>query len=192
MTARSSLPQRIAAATLGVQGGGRRPPTLEQQRQLPLARRLLASLIGIRVRPRLLAVTAVPRVTEPRDVPLLSPDSYRAILLAMGKETSAQNQLAVAEYAGQMLTLIAVGWFEQTGDVHARRRFDDRFLARGRSQQNPEAVPDDMIDFLWEWRSTTHQALRQWVRDFEEMLMEPQGRGWQPAEQARGIRRPDH
>ncbi|MEY2245985.1 hypothetical protein AB8A21_24165 [Streptomyces sp. BF23-18] len=109
----------------------------------------------------------------------------------MGKETSTQNRIAAAEFAGQKLALIAVVWFEQTKDIHARRRFEDRFFPPGGTQQNPETVPDDMIDFLWEWSPTTHQVLRRWVRDFEEELMEPQSRGWQLAEQDRRVRRPD-
>ncbi|MFF9163789.1 hypothetical protein ACF081_26535 [Streptomyces longwoodensis] len=51
MTQRASARQRIAASILGTDRSGRRPPTLERRRRLPLGRRVLASLVGIGVRP---------------------------------------------------------------------------------------------------------------------------------------------
>jgi hypothetical protein len=51
MTQRPSVHRRIAASILGVDRSGRRPTTAEQQRRLPVRHRLLASLLGIRVRP---------------------------------------------------------------------------------------------------------------------------------------------
>jgi hypothetical protein len=51
VTQRPSVHRRIAASILGADRSGRRPPTVEEQRRLPVKRRILASLLGVRVRP---------------------------------------------------------------------------------------------------------------------------------------------
>ncbi|MER6112985.1 hypothetical protein [Streptomyces hirsutus] len=51
MTRKQPVHRRLAASVLGADRTRRRPPTAEQQRRLGLPRRLLASLLGIRVRP---------------------------------------------------------------------------------------------------------------------------------------------
>ncbi|AWW41942.1 hypothetical protein [Streptomyces cadmiisoli] len=115
------------------------------------------------------------RSAEPRDIPPLFPDFYHGVLFAVGKEPSPQNLLALIEYVGQMLAINAVMWFQQTGDTDAHDRFmelrvdDDRKL---------EMLPDDMIDFLWAWRPSTHQALRDWMPELEQMLTGPDSRLW--------------
>ncbi|UXX97991.1 hypothetical protein N7U49_47675 (plasmid) [Streptomyces sp. AD2-2] len=63
MTVRSSWPTRVAASVLGVGRPGRIPPTVQQQLGLPLRRRLLASVLGIRVRPAHPQPTSPPTVT---------------------------------------------------------------------------------------------------------------------------------
>ena len=122
---------------------------------------------------------AVPsRGAEPRDIPPLFPDFYHGVLFAVGKEPSPRNLLALIEYIGQMLTLNAVVWFQQTGDTEAHERFMDRFRGGGDDDQKLEMIPDDMIDFLWAWRPSTHQALRDWIPDLEQMLTGPDSRLW--------------
>ncbi|KPI27202.1 hypothetical protein OK074_6937 [Actinobacteria bacterium OK074] len=70
MTTQPSLPRRITAGILGASGPRRRPPTLEQQRQLPLGRRLLAAVVGIRARP----ATVPPHTpTRPESPPTAQP-----------------------------------------------------------------------------------------------------------------------
>ncbi|MER7639106.1 hypothetical protein ABTX57_11570, partial [Streptomyces sp. NPDC126522] len=65
MTVRATWPTRVAASVLGVGRPGRIPPTVQQQRDLPLRRRLLASVLGIRVRPAHTQPTSPPTVTLP-------------------------------------------------------------------------------------------------------------------------------
>lgn len=118
------------------------------------------------------------RGVEPRDIPPLFPDFYHGVLFAVGKEPSPQNLLALSEYIGQMLSLNAVVWFQKTGDTGAQERFMDRFRGGGDDDQKLEMIPDDMIDFLWAWRPSTHQALRDWIPDLEQMLTGPDSRLW--------------
>lgn len=65
MTQRPGARRRIAASILGVDRAGRRFPTLEQQRRLSLGRRVLASLLGIGVRPSAPATRTRAAVTPP-------------------------------------------------------------------------------------------------------------------------------
>ncbi|GHH91459.1 hypothetical protein [Streptomyces capillispiralis] len=51
MTPRPSAFRRATAGVVAAGGPVRRPPTVVQQRHLPLGRRLLVSLLGVRVRP---------------------------------------------------------------------------------------------------------------------------------------------
>lgn len=115
---------------------------------------------------------------EPRDIAPLFPDFYHGVLFAVGKEPSPQNLLALIEYIGQMLTLNAVVWFQQTGETQAHERFMERFGGGGGDEQKLEMIPDDMIDFLWSWRPSTHQALRDWIPELEQMLTGPDSMLW--------------
>ncbi|MFJ3802731.1 hypothetical protein ACIPSJ_41495 [Streptomyces sp. NPDC090088] len=119
-----------------------------------------------------------PRGTVGRDIPPLFPDFYHGVLFAVGKEPTPQNLLALVEYVSQMLTMNAVVWFQQTGDAAAQERFMNRFRGGGGDDQKLEMVTDDMIDFLWAWRPSTHQALRDWIPDLEQMLTGPDSRLW--------------
>ncbi|MER5753367.1 hypothetical protein [Streptomyces sp. NPDC002088] len=123
-----------------------------------------------------------------RDIPSLYPDFYHGVLFAVGKEASPQNLLALIEYVGQMVTANAVGWFHQTGDMQAYERFMDRFRGGGGDEQKLETIPDDMIDFLWAWRPSTHQALRDWIPELQDALTGPDSRLWRfPGELPFGI-----
>ncbi|GAA3199653.1 hypothetical protein GCM10010451_57800 [Streptomyces virens] len=68
MTERPSVFRRAAAGVVGAGGPAHRPPTIVQQRHLPLGRRLLVSLLGVRVRPdrSATAPASVPQVSERR------------------------------------------------------------------------------------------------------------------------------
>ncbi|MFJ8493796.1 hypothetical protein ACIRBZ_36470 [Streptomyces sp. NPDC094038] len=120
-----------------------------------------------------------PRGTAHRDIPPLFPDFYHGVLFAVGKEPTPQNLLALVEYVSQMLTLNAVMWFQQTGDAAAQERFMNRFRGGGGDDQKLELVTDDMIDFLWAWRPSTHQALRDWMPELEQKLTGPDSKLWQ-------------
>ena len=65
MTSTSSFSKRFAHAALGAGRPACRPPTAGQQRTLPLSRRLLAALLGIRVRPDLARSSAASTVRIP-------------------------------------------------------------------------------------------------------------------------------
>ncbi|CAL9648911.1 hypothetical protein SUDANB176_06557 [Streptomyces sp. enrichment culture] len=78
MTPRSSVPRRVAAGLIGAGRPGRRPPTIVQQRSLPLGRRLLMSLLGVRALPErpLTAPRPAPaRSGRRRSAPLVPPTS---------------------------------------------------------------------------------------------------------------------
>ena len=114
--------------------------------------------------------------TDARDIPALYPDFYHGVLFAVGKEVSPQNLFALVEYVGQMVSVNAAGWFLQTGDRAAQERFAARFRGGGGDDQKLELVPDDMIDFLWAWRPSTHEALREWIPRMHDDLTGPDSR----------------
>ncbi|MFF7332339.1 hypothetical protein ACIQU5_23460 [Streptomyces sp. NPDC090306] len=116
-------------------------------------------------------------VTAPRDIPELLSDYYRAILFATGKPESPENIVALINLIGQMLSLNAVMWFQQLDDPAAEERFLDRFRGGGPEERFVHLV-DDMIDFLWAWRTNCHAALRDFVRDTQVKLSGPDSQLW--------------
>ncbi|MFF3377080.1 hypothetical protein ACFYXF_29520 [Streptomyces sp. NPDC002680] len=115
---------------------------------------------------------------EPRDIPPLFPDFLHGVLFAVGKEPTPQNLLALSEYVSQMISANAYGWFHQFGDAAAEARFSRRFRGGGPEGQALEKVPDDMIDFLWDWNPRARDALREWIPRLESDLAAPESRLW--------------
>lgn len=121
---------------------------------------------------------AHPRDGEPRDIPPLFPDFFHGVLFGVGKEATSQNLLALCEYVSQMISVNAYGWFHQSGDVAAEARFSRRFRGGGGPEQAIERVPDDMIDFLWDWHVRAHDPLREWIPRLHGDLTAPSSRLW--------------
>ncbi|MGW2381830.1 hypothetical protein ACWCY3_16850, partial [Streptomyces sp. NPDC001658] len=94
MTERTSVARRIAAGVLGSGRPGRRAPTVEEQRRLPLKRRILASVLGIRVRP------SVPRVSA-RDAAEVRATS--AMTPPLERRATAPRRNDFSEYAPEPL-----------------------------------------------------------------------------------------
>ncbi|MYS18866.1 hypothetical protein GA0115240_101424 [Streptomyces sp. DvalAA-14] len=113
----------------------------------------------------------------PRDIAELLPDYYRGILFATGKPDTPDNIVALIELVGQMLTLNAMIWFGTVDDKAAEERFLEHFRGGGPTDRLINMV-DDMIDFLWAWSPRCHEALRDFVREAQEVLTGPKSQLW--------------
>lgn len=118
---------------------------------------------------------------EPRDIPTLLPDYYRRILFATGKPDTPGNTVALMELVTQMLWLNAAMWFDEMDDTAAASEFNARFAHGGADPDRTIHLVDDMIDYLWAWRTNTHQALRDFIHDAEQTLTAPTSQLWRYA-----------
>ncbi|MET9226318.1 hypothetical protein [Lentzea sp. NPDC003310] len=115
-----------------------------------------------------------------RDIPILFPDFYLGILRDTGKPETAENVVELVDRTRRAVVGGgALPFFEQTGDERARARFHDRFLVdRGQDGETLLRMPDEMIDFLWEWNPFCHDALRRMVARFHEHMTGPHSFLW--------------
>lgn len=79
------------------------------------------------------------------------------------KPLSEENAVAVAEFTAWRLTQSANTWFQQLGDSTARASFHFRFASGASAPSEILQVPDEMIDFLWEWDRRVHAMVRPFV-----------------------------
>src|SRR5262249_48817068 len=79
------------------------------------------------------------------------------------KPRSEQNFLALAEFTSANLALNAHVWFQTLGDEGAQLRFNAQFDASTYDDTRMLRVPDEMIDFLWNWNHRAHSGLREFV-----------------------------
>lgn len=115
----------------------------------------------------------------PRDIPQLFPDFYRGVLQATGKPQSDVNIVEIIDRVSRMVAGGgAFAYFDQTGDSAARRRFIERFTGSEDDGEFQLHKPDLMIDFLWDWNSGSHNALRRLVPRIYELLTGPESFLW--------------
>jgi hypothetical protein len=93
--------------------------------------------------------------------PVLFPDFYHRMPRTTGKPTSPENIVQVIAMVSSMIAAgSAFAYFEQNGDMPARERFLARFQSGSDDGEAFLRMPDEMIDFLWAWSPTRHDALR--------------------------------
>jgi hypothetical protein len=104
-----------------------------------------------------------PESGRPPDLPPLYPTFYIDMLQRAGKPLVEENAVAVAEFTAWRLSQSANTWFQQLGDPTARASFHFRFATGGTSPTELLQVPDEMIDFLWDWDRRVHAMVRPFV-----------------------------
>jgi hypothetical protein len=105
-----------------------------------------------------------------RDIPKLYPDYYVRILQALGYSADAENMLNLIQRVANMIWAGgANAYFAQTQEADGQRVFALRFGGE-HSYEQWLSIPDDMIDFLWEWAANFHPPLRGLVAESERLL----------------------
>ncbi|MFJ2237932.1 hypothetical protein [Streptomyces sp. NPDC087859] len=102
--------------------------------------------------------------TKRRDVPHLFPYFYHSVLARNGKPVHGRNITALIEYINALLLFQGIVWIEgDIKDVRTGEVFRQRFCVPIDDYEFPEERPDDVIDFLWAWRTTARPGLRQFL-----------------------------
>ncbi|MFF4273406.1 hypothetical protein [Streptomyces sp. NPDC001536] len=101
--------------------------------------------------------------TKQRDIPRLFPYFYHSVLARNGKAVHGRNIMPLIEYIDAMLIFQGNLWFQKIEDPRTGEVFRQRFLIALDEYELPEHRPDDVIDFLWSWRTTARPGLRQFV-----------------------------
>lgn len=108
---------------------------------------------------------------DPRDIPVLYPHFFRGILIAADLPITPTN---IARLVERVAMAIGVGgamsYFMQSNDQAARQSFEERFRGGGAPERILHSC-DDMIDWLWKWHATCHNALRELVPDIERLMV---------------------
>jgi hypothetical protein len=105
-----------------------------------------------------------------RDIPKLYPQYFERILHALGYSSDAENMLRLIQRVAQMIWAGgANAYFAQTQEEEGHRAFERRFEGDHPYEQWL-SIPDDMIDFLWEWNANFHPPLRGLIAETERLL----------------------
>ena len=104
-----------------------------------------------------------PQQGRPPDLPPLYPTFYVDMLTRGRKPLSEENAVVIAEFTAWRLTQSANTWFQQLGDPTTRASFHFRFASGSTGAAEILQIPDEMIDFLWEWDKRVHAMVRPFV-----------------------------